>query len=475
MPAIDIKYSYKDVPTLKRFSESNAFIRAAMGPFGSGKSSACVIEIIRRALAQAPGQDGIRRSRWAVVRNSYPQLRDTTVKTFHQWLPPNHFGDWRASDHNYIIKAFENAYIEVMFRALDRPDQIGNLLSLELTGAWVNEAREVPWSIINALEGRVGRYPAMRDGGPTWHGILLDTNPPDSDSKFYRFFEETEQDPSHAVLFKQPSGISPEAENLTNLIPNYYQNLAKGKDDEWRKVYIEGQYGFVIDGKPCFPMYHDSTHCQEFSIYKSNPIYRGWDFGLTPACCFAQLSPDGQFLLFDELVTEDMGVDQFSDEVITHSSIHFPDAEFIDIGDPAGEQRAQTDARTCFQILKAKGIEIIPGLQSTAIRLESMRKPMMQIYKGKPGLLLHPRCKTLRKAFSGGYHFRRLQTSEERYTSIPNKNHYSHIADAAMYLSAEIFGRGLTTRKTDPAAEDDFRQEFMYEPGYAARSEVTGY
>lgn len=38
-------------------------------------------------------------------------------------------------------------------------------LSLELTGAWVNEAREIPWAVIKALQGRVGRFPAVTDGG----------------------------------------------------------------------------------------------------------------------------------------------------------------------------------------------------------------------------------------------------------------------------------------------------------------------
>ncbi len=34
--------------------------------------------------------------------------------------------------------------LEVLLVALDRPRDIAKLLSMELTGAWVNEAREVP-------------------------------------------------------------------------------------------------------------------------------------------------------------------------------------------------------------------------------------------------------------------------------------------------------------------------------------------
>jgi hypothetical protein len=189
---MDIRFSYRDSPTIKAFSDCDAFIRGLMGPFGSGKSSACVVEILARAMAQQRAPDGVRRSRWAVIRNTFPQLKDTAIKTFHDWLPPRQFGEHRVTDHRYLITAFEDAHIEVLFRALDRPDDMANLLSLELTGAWVNEAREIPWPIIEALQSRVGRYPSRRDGGPTWHGIIMDTNPPDVDSKWYRFFEEQE-------------------------------------------------------------------------------------------------------------------------------------------------------------------------------------------------------------------------------------------------------------------------------------------
>ncbi len=228
------RYSTRTMPTIRSFMESDAFIRGLMGPIGGGKSSACVWDIIEKSIKQAPGRDGIRKTRWVVVRSSYRQLHDTTVKTFHQWFPPHVFGEWRPSEDRYIIKALRAAdnepaaEIEILFRALDRPDQVGNLLSLEVTGGWVNEAREIEWPIIDALQGRVGRYPAKRDGGASWSGIIMDTNPPDVDSKWFKFFEERQLDPKLAAIFKQPSGRSPMAENLENLPDCYYDRLIEG-------------------------------------------------------------------------------------------------------------------------------------------------------------------------------------------------------------------------------------------------------
>lgn len=490
-------YSCRNMPTVQRFFDSDAFIRGLMGPFGSGKSSACVMEIGQRGVAIPPCTDGVRRSRWAVVRNTNKQLEDTTERTFLQWLSPITFGDWVPSKHNYTIKALRaegddrGAEIEVMFRALDRPDQISDLLSMELTGAWINEAREVPWAVIDAVQGRLGRYPRRADVSvPYWFGMWMDTNPPDVGSDWFNFFEET--DHSEAVeelakvmpgltvdnyrqIFKQPSGLTGDAENLGNLQPGYYQRLAVGKAPEWVKVYIKGEYGFVTDGKAVWPEYNDQIHCpQEKKAYPRPvdglPIVRGWDFGLTPACIYSQITPRGQWIVFDEQIATSMGADRFSDDVLDHSARQYRGFDFIDVGDPAGMQKAQTDERSCFQILHAKHIDIEPGLQTLEIRLESVRRPLRTLVDGRPQFVLHPRCLQLRRGLMGGYHFRRLKISGVRYTSEPEKDAFSHPCDALGYAGTRLFGAGLRTprKQTDESGGG---------AGLAdrTRSRVTGY
>jgi len=196
-----IRYSYEGSPTLARFAKDDHNMRGLMGPFGSGKSSACAIEVVRRGLQQAPpdrtqpaSPGNISRSRWAVVRNTFRQLESTTQKTFFDWFQPHFFGSWLASKHTYTIRAFAGYEIEVIFIALDRPEHTDNLLSLELTGAWVNEAREVPWELIRVLARRCNRYPSMRDGGASWWGVWCDTNPPPMQSEWYEYFEKTKPD-----------------------------------------------------------------------------------------------------------------------------------------------------------------------------------------------------------------------------------------------------------------------------------------
>lgn len=470
-----VRYDVSVVPTVRRFMKSDAFIRALMGPYGSGKSSGCLMDLMTRAVAQRPGEDGKRKTRWALIRNTAKQLEDTTLKTLLDWFPPGIYGDWRPSDMRYLIHGLkpQNAgrneppcEIELMLRALDRPEHVRNLLSLEITGAWLNEAREIPWEIVEHVQGRVGRYPPIRDnGGPTWFGVMMDTNPPDVDSKFYKFFEEEDHSEEvdalakavpqlkdltvdkYCKLFRQPSGLSDKAENLKNQVPGYYQRMAIGKTKEWRKVYVDGDYGFDMDGKAVYPEYDDDFHCRPCKTIEEVPVQRGWDFGLTPACIFSQLQPTGRWIIVDELCAERSGIDKFADAVLAHSGQYYAGATFEDTGDPSGMAGKDTDERSCFDILiNGKGIPIIGGLQAPMIRLESVRKPLMTLLgKNSPQLVLHPRCKKLRRGFMAGYHYRRLRTGGDRYTDSPDKNEFSHPHDALQYTATRLFGRGLRT------------------------------
>lgn len=468
----DIRYSYDAVPTLRSFANDDTFFRAIIGPVGSGKSAGSTIEIVRRAMAQKPSPDGKKHTRWVVIRNTFPQLKDTTIPTFFQWLPPHLFGKFNQTHHNYVIEGLPGCQVEVMFRAMDKPDDVANLLSLEVTGAWMNEMRELPWAIVDALQTRIGRWPPMRDGGPTWFGMWGDTNPPDTDSKFYKFFEETKLDPDFAKLFKQPSGLAVNAENIPNLPGGrgYYERLCQGKSQEWINVYVKAEYGFVSDNKPIYPEYSDALHLKPLNPVPGRPIIRGWDVGFGGGCVLTQMLPDGRWLVFDELEPDGVGIDRFTDKVLEHCAMSFErGVVFEDYGDPAGQSRAQTDERSCFEIMRSKGINVEPGEQTPIIRLESVRKPMRSIVNGEAQFVLHPRCRRLRKGFMGGYHYRRMQTSGERYTDKPNKNEYAGVHDALQYPATAIFSNALTgSRVVDDYPTSPYRSD-------TGRSSVTGY
>lgn len=439
MPTVQIDYDATNSPVLNTFHQDNSFIRAIMGPVGSGKSVACSVEVLRRAMEQEPDQNNERKTRAVIVRNTYRELMDTTVATFFEWIPHD-LGKWRVSDHTFHVNQKlpdgTTLKLEVLFRALDTPKDLRKLLSLEVTFCWFNEAREIPWSVIDLMQTRIGRYPSMRDGGATWDGIWLDTNPPDDDSKFYKIFEELR--PEGYRLFRQPGGTSPEAENVQNLKKGYYDILARGKEKDWIKVYIDAEYGFVIDGKPIYPEYVDGTHYlgEEYTPATHIPVVIGIDFGLTPAACFMQQVASGQWIVFDELVTEDMGASRFGQELKFMIGKKYPHHQFEVYGDPAGEQRVQTDENTPFNVLRAQGIDAIPApTNDFTLRRESVSQALSRLdMAGLPGLVFRPGTPMLRKAMAGGYAYKRLQVSgADRFHDKPDKNKYSHVAEALQY------------------------------------------
>lgn len=445
-----LEITYTASKTLARFHRSNAFYRGVMGPVRGGKSTAMSWEIMSRAQRQAPGHDGVRRTRFVVVRNTYRELIDTTIKTWSDWFRPDVFGAYNQNTMSHLIKFKQNdktrVETEILFRALDRPEDVRKLLSMEVTGAWVNEAREVPKGVIDVLGDRVGQYPALKDGGCTWRGVMMDTNPPDDDHWWYRLAEVDR--PGGWEFFKQPGGLlekdgsfiaNPKAENIENLEPGYYLTRMAGKAPDYIRVYYCNQYGFIKEGKPVYPEYVDTVHCasEVLEPVKGLPIWVGIDFGLTPAALLGQRLPNGRWLWIDELVTEDMGAVRFAEILGAKMTGEYAGFRFeTPYGDPAGDNRAQTDEQTPFDILKANGIPAQPAPSNDPVlRREAVAVALSRLIDGKPGLMISPKCAVTRKGMAGAYHYKRVQVSgDERYQDKPNKNKYSHVCEAGQYL-----------------------------------------
>ena len=461
-----INFKYKpDGEVLKSFMKDSTFFRGIRGPVGSGKSVGCCVEVFRRALEQDKGVDGLRKSRWSIIRNTNPQLRTTTIKTWLDWFPESDWGRFHWSvPYTHHIKKGE-IDLEVIFLALDRPEDVKKLLSLELTAIWINEAREIPKSIIDACTMRVGRYPSMRDGGPSWSGVIADTNAPEEDHWWPIMAGEVpvpdhiprEQakmlvKPDNWNFFTQPCGMletkdeegeiqdykeNPKAENQKNILANYYSNLIRGKTKSWIDVYVMNRLGHIQDGKPVYPMFASEVHIakEEIPVAANVPVYVGIDFGLTPAAVLAQ-KVRGRWFVQSEIVAIDMGIVRFAEVLRQELATRFSAAsEVIIYGDPAGDFRAQTDESTPFHILRGAGLRAYPApSNSVDLRLESVSSQLTKMVEGKPALLIDRRCPQLIKGFEGGYAYKRMEVSGERYADKPDKNMFSHVHDAAQYL-----------------------------------------
>lgn len=463
---MSINFKYKpEGDTLKKFMKSDDFFRGLRGPVGSGKSVACCIEIFRRALLQQKNAEGKRKSRWAVIRNTNPQLRTTTIKTWLDWFPEDTWGHFAWSvpyTHRILVGELD---VEVIFLALDRPEDVKKLLSLELTGVWVNEAREIPKSIIDACTMRVGRFPSMREGGASWYGVIADTNAPEEDH-WWPIMAADVPVPDHisrdeALMLIKPDNWSfhtqppallenkgsdgyitgyednNKAENKKNLTQQYYNNIIRGKTKGWIDVYVLNKLGSIEEGKPVYHSFKEELHItkEKIQLVPGQPIWVGVDFGLTPAAVFGQRTSTGKWNIVNELVCFDMGVIRFSELLRGEIAKSYKGYEVMIYGDPAGDFRSQTDERTPFQIMRNHGLKAIPAPSNdVALRIEAVDSTLSRLVDGSPGFNMNTDCINLKKGFNGGYHYRRLQVSGDRYDEKPLKNRYSHVHDALQYL-----------------------------------------
>jgi len=478
-----LKLDFSKSPTVWKFLNDDSFVRGMVGPVGSGKSYACCAEIFKRAIQQKPSKrDGIKYSRFVIVRNSYPMLKTTTLKTWLELFPEHIYGAVRHSPpitHHIKLPSREGAAgidLEVIFLALDQPKDVRKLLSLEVTGGWINEARELPKSIVDGLTHRVGRYPVKEDGGPTWRGVILDTNPCDDDHWIYRLSEKEPPKGRFAwKFFRQPPGVfeakdvpdempeaqgyvfaaskwwktNDKAENLNNLPVGYYEQLLGGKNLDWIRCYAEGKFTYVQEGKPVWSEYDDASMVDDCQVLDGEPIQIGLDFGLTPAAVFAQRTPKGVWNVLHELVTFDMGLERFCTLLKEDINRYFPKHELSIWGDPAGMQRDQIFENTSFDHLKnVHGLFAKPtATNDFRTRREALAMPMSRLIDNKPGFRVDRKCVRLRKSLSGGYHFKRVAigAGQERFRDTPNKNEHSHIGDAAGYC---LLGGGEHRRMT---------------------------
>jgi len=453
------------------------------------------------ACMQAPDANGIRPSRAAVVRNTLPDLKNTTIKTWLDWFPPGNpkkqpgtFGEMTGVPPythtlKYPLPDGTEVDFEVVFLALDRPEDERKLLSLEASFIWFNEARYIHREILDASTGRVGRYPSVRRVPCSRKSIILDTNPPDDEHWWYQLAEELK--PEGMAFFDQPSGLSPEAENLENLQQpdnykeltleerrfagqGYYKDLVPGKTQEWIDVYVHGKYGFIKKGQPVYAScWNHDLHVakQPIPIHPTSEITIGVDCsGRHPAAVFLQRTARGHWQQVHELcITEDegMGAVRYANLLVEEIRRKFPTNVISSPiwGDPAGDNPSQNDDRTYFEILN--GALRFSGLRVKAApnglrfpsRYEAVERMLSTLIDGQPMYMVSPTCKQTIRGFNGGYMFKQISSSGEMRTDDrPLKNRFADVHDGLQYAACGIGanrGRLPTSRPTAKVIQVD--------------------
>ena len=471
LEVIDGHYVYEpDGHVLCDYLLDRSHVSIIRGPIGSGTSSASCQKIMMLAHEQKIGPRGKRRSRWAIVRNTYPELRSTTLETWLNWFPEDQYGKLYAERPMCHQIRINDVELDVYFLALDGEKDIQKLRSNEFTGIWFNEVEYIDRAIFDEAESRTGRFPSMAEGGSTWDGIIADLNAPSEDHWLPQMTGEvplpddlTEEDqarlktwPHNWKYFVQPPAVleirspdgkqvvgyklNPKAENKKWLKPDYYDQKVQGKKKDWIDSRLRNKILFVSDGDPVWPSFNRDTHLAAEPLYPiaNYEVVIGMDFGRRPCAIFTQQVNNRVFIQY-ELRGYNMSAVVFAPIFKRFLETHYRGFKYRIFGDPKGQDKGQATEKTPYEVFAAHGIVVTPAPvknNNIETRISAVDNLLNELHLGMPRFVLSPvNCPTLVAGMAGRYHVKRAGMGDPE----PVKDKYSDIADALQYA---VLGMG---------------------------------
>lgn len=429
--------------TLADGRKADALVKLFAGGLGAGKSTACEQEQAMVCL-RTPGGKSI------AVRQSMERSDSSLIEDYRKILAGH--ARWVPSKHWF---QFDNGHL-LMVMPSDKFDRYG---SVEIVSFYMQEAQEMKYQIFDALEQRL-RHPAGVIDGMSFYRGYLCARGVKKDHWIYKEIVErgwdasTPKDKRYRVEAPQRVYVKGQTiDNTMYLAPGYRERLLLGheKDRRWQLMFLEGEFGFDLEGRPVFEEFDVEEHVAEVEPDRSLPIFRGIDFGYRrPAVVWCQLMREGRFVVLHELCPQEVSRYDLVKMVESEQQAHFPDygpMHYRDFGDIAGENENsagvtdieywESHFQTGVEFRKARikdGLEVMRNLMNRQGRYQGKRTPMFLVNKS---------CEKLITALSGGYYYDFDKLNDEPVKG----NGYDDVVDAVRYvcqLVAEEAPSGLT-------------------------------
>lgn len=237
---------YRPSPEAKLFVEDPVFLTGFFGPLGCGKTTAGAMKTWLYSQAW-PG------ARIAIIRDTYPNLIDTTQKSFFEWFPEGTAGTYMRSVRTFYLRTSDpQRPAEIIFRAMDQKDDVSNILSLDLAAAWIDEPQGglnlntsnvtkepgIDHDLFLLLQGRVGRqfgYHPM---------VWLTGNPPPPTHWIASDFGYSGVGTPANVIPDAHLYLGSQDSNRGNLTAGYYERLERlfGRDTPLARRFLFGEW-----------------------------------------------------------------------------------------------------------------------------------------------------------------------------------------------------------------------------------------
>lgn len=455
------------------------------GPIGDGKSVLMCFYIVKKShtqIALEVTEGGVKRrirwSKWLIARHTFKALEETTIETWNQW-----FGDrtrWKKNPG--LVGRYEEdlpdgtlCRIDFVCHALDSPRILNDLQSLELSGAWINEATQTTLRIVGRVFSRLKRFnpiPGLKEGPRPFH-VIMDTNSPNETNWWFR--KEVVEQPAGWMFFVCPPAVLQERDPKTGkfyYVPNdvehaakhgrrpaenvreidggyhrglgYWMDMISSLDDDDIRTLLMNQFGLTVSGQAVHAAsWNNDRHRfdpKDAPYERGMALLMGMDLGRTPACAIAQMGLDGVLRIKRAVTTwnprlnngagglDRMDVGQFWEECLRPVLVNefgYPQCRHICFADPAGKNYNEVVSVSAIDRLSGMGLNIIPCDKTPTFSSDSddvtngnsveIRISCVDelLRRGRLQVADCEGCKMILEGFNGKYAYRKMRSTAD--------------------------------------------------------------
>ena len=495
-----ITYSSLPPVSLDFLLDFNSPMLALGGPIGTGKTFVSAMRVLMKAMHIKPMPDGVRRSKFIIVRKRYGDLEQSVVPIFSRICGPAFamtgkrspmLGRIRMDDGHGPIEC------ELWLYAFETVADVEKIRSLAFTDGMIVEAQELdaPSMIVDIFK-RCGRFPSPANaddqedhednpmleytfpGGTRAFGrqLAMDFNFTSRRHWFHHFLVENnpvradgtqrisvyEQPPTHIwvpgaavdgyrvkgvqTTFKGESGAFIRNDEALHYIKqqgwSYWESIIEQSfgDDAKIQQDILAQFGDSGTGKPVYPGFLREWHVADKSIayIPGLPVWVGVDNGLNNAWIFCQQDGRGQLLVIHEVVN--VGDDAKSISNAISEDIH----PYINNHLPQHKVVMVLD-QAFWSREGGEGRTQVELLSNAGFHVEKcpfkftspIREATTDIIRSRR-VTISPTCNRLIDALAGGFHYPLIK-SLGTFSEVPNQtSEHSHPANAFEFVCARL-------------------------------------
>jgi hypothetical protein len=461
-------------PIAQAFMLSDGPCDLLMGPEGSGKTTACMQTALIQTLRMPICNDGVIRAHGCFLRNSYRDLYKNTLPSWFSVFPRDFPGakfeggqdrPGRYTFRGIVPSRAQPIRIEMIVDFFGLGDVSIEQMLRGYQPSWggLDEVDLFEKKVPTFLFGRTGRYPGgqyltpelirrMEAGEQVLpRRVFGSLNPPDVDHWVHE--ECVDKKNPFFKLFRQPSGLAPNAEFFPPVTRGKYETDARVRPPHEVRRFVHGEFGPSREGEIVFPEFNDQEHysTEPLAYDPQTPVYLGFDQAGHPAMVIAQPNEAGQVRALAEVVPQKDGVTHISTFVEMCKIALATTCPKAIIGgawgDPAGwygVDRQSGELAWMETLSLALGVTIQPApTNEIGIRLDGVRGLLVRrIDAHTPMFILAPGCKMLRKGFVSHYVNKKVSSGSTEVVK-PFKNKYADVQDALQYLVLGLRGRAL--------------------------------